>query len=152
MRYLLFSAKGDSLKIQKDIYNQMVSTCPPLPPETGGILGGNNGIITHYFADIGSGGNAYDQYVPNVDYLNAKIEEWCILGISFYGIYHSHFPNGDALSTADIVYIERIMRAVGDAVKLLYFPIVLPKDKMVAYRAEIRNGQAVLYGEPVEYV
>lgn len=116
-----------------------MSSCPPPPPESGGILGGRKNIVTAFVFDSGLENDLYDQYIPNVDYLNHAISEWQKQGIDFYGIFHSHFPGGKELSTADKRYIEKIMHSMPD--NKLLFPIVFPNESMTPYKVSFTNSQ-----------
>ena len=40
------------MNILKKTYNCILNMTPHVPPETGGIIGGRNGIITDFCADI----------------------------------------------------------------------------------------------------
>ena len=133
------------MQILKSIYHSIVYNCPKVPPESGGILGGNKNIITTYMFDEGLKSNLYDEYIPNIDFLNLAIFEWQKQHIQFYGIYHSHFPGGDTLSIADEKYIEKIMKSI--PYRELFFPIVFPNEGMIVYRAKFTNRQLRLLKE-----
>lgn len=133
------------MRILQSVYNSIIDSCSQVPPESGGILGGKDNIITEYMFDKGLKSNLYDEYVPNVDFLNSIISEWQKHSIQFYGIYHSHFPGGHALSDADKQYIAEIMQSI--TYRKLFFPIVFPKEDMLVYRAEFTNKQLRLSKE-----
>lgn len=95
--------------------------------------------------DKGLKSNLYDEYVPNVDFLNSTISEWQKHHIQLYGIYHSHFPGGYDLSDADKQYIAEIMQSI--PYRKLFFPIVFPKEDMLVYRAEFTMKQLWLSRE-----
>lgn len=135
------------MRIAESVYRRMISS-PPCPPETGGILGGNHGVITHIVTDRGLGD--YDRYVPDTSYLNRAIAQWAEHGISFMGIYHTHFNNDIGLSHGDKRYISEIMDGTGDG-SVLYFPIVLPGKSIIAYRAE-KNGRLLVVCEDVDII
>lgn len=128
--------------ISDSIYYKIIFECPAVPPESGGILGGTEGIITQYQFDPSMAVNAYDQYVPSVNKLNHRICGWQNCGIQFYGIYHSHFLGGTNLSNGDIKYINKIMLSMPAGVSTLFFPVVFPQKTMIAYRAD-RHGNCV---------
>lgn len=114
---------------------ELLCSLPCAPPETGGILGGKAGITSTYAIDLGLHSfDSYDHYYPDIKKLNQIINDWAEKGISFYGIFHSHFPGGKQLSLGDKKYIFQIMMAMPQEVSELFFPIILP-DKMVGYRA-----------------
>lgn len=138
------------MKILESVYNSILNDTPSPPPESGGILGGADGVITCYAPDKGISSNGYDQYVPDVEFLNAQIEEWKSQGVAFYGIYHTHFPGGDELSTGDKEYVRKIMSFNRQA--QIYFPIVIPGEKMVCYCAETVSRQPIILKQAVEII
>ena len=66
----------------------LLERTPIPPPETGGILGGQAGVITRYYADMGVS-HMPAHYMPHADILNRVIERWKAERIDFYGIFHS---------------------------------------------------------------
>jgi len=74
-------------------------------------------------------------YIPNVVMLNQTIADWTVNGISFCGILHSHLQGIELLSQEDMVYIQNIMEAMPKEIKSLYFPIVVPNEKMIPFVA-----------------
>ena len=138
------------MKFLKKIFNEIICTCPDAPPETGGILGSKNGLIVDFLFDKGINHDFPDQYVPDVDKLNKKIENWIKDGIGFCGIFHTHFPDGIYLSKADKRYIIEILNAIQQ--KMLYFPIVFPKKDMIVWKAEIIHDQLILSHESIELI
>lgn len=133
------------MQILSDVYNSIINRCPPVPPENGGILGGADGIVSKYVSDKGLESNLYNEYIPNVDFLNSVICEWQNRQIQFYGIYHSHFQGGYDLSDADKQYITKIMENI--PYRKLFFPIVFPREGMLVYRAEFVKKQLRLSRE-----
>lgn len=133
------------MQILSDVYNSIINRCPHVPPESGGILGGADGIVSKYVSDKGLESNLYDEYIPDVDFLNSVIWEWQNRQIQFYGIYHSHFHGGYDLSDADKQYIAKIMENIPD--RKLFFPIVFPKEGMLVYHAEFVKKQLRLSRE-----
>lgn len=130
--------------IAHEIYKRIVEEVPDHPPEIGGILGARNGVICYVVFDCGTQrenmGKCY--YTPNVEYLNKCIADWEVRGIDFYGVFHTHFFSVSTLSEGDRQYIEKIMRAMPDVKKKLYFPVVvLPERKMVAYMCRRNKGK-----------
>ncbi len=89
--------------------------------EQGGILGGKNGIITHFYLDNGAERNGFC-YKPNVQALNEVIENWYNDGIDFLGLAHSH-PKGKALlSASDVSFAEQLFKSNG--LQKCYFPLI----------------------------
>lgn len=138
------------MKILKSVYDSILRNSLNPPPESGGILGGSNFMITCYIPDIHNTGNGYDIYIPNVEFLNRTITDWKTKGITFYGMYHTHFPKGNELSNGDKEYIHQIMRA--NQHTKLYFPIVIPNQKMVCYCAEILDSQLVISRQAIKII
>ncbi len=122
--------------IKKKLHDLLVESCPSTPPETGGIIGGRNNIITVYELDKLSGNCSYSSYRPNINYLNDIIREWERNKIEFYGIFHSHYLGGNVLSNPDKEYIQQIMKTVPSTVLKLYFPLIFPQYCIVPYAAE----------------
>lgn len=112
------------MKISNETFLNILSSVPSAPPECGGIIGDQSGVISELCID-NTGSKEYVVYEPNVDYLNRTIEEWRRSGISFYGIIHSHMKNEPDLSKGDIEYIQLVLADLDVGAKL-YFPIVLP--------------------------
>lgn len=123
------------MQIYKDILNDIRDSMPSIPPETGGILGGKNGQICIWEFDAG-----YKEsgciYRPNVDYLNGIIAAWINDGFDFMGILHIHFGGSRYLSKGDMIYIEKIMKAMPGSVRRLYFPLITqPEKDFISYKA-----------------
>lgn len=127
------------MKLLKEIYNHLINL-PPVPPERGGIIGCKNGVGVTICEDICSKENAFS-YVPNVQYLNKEIEQWYDNNISLYAIYHTHVNNGYKLSKQDEAYIKKIVCTIPNKTDDLYFPIVIPNDKIVVYKTSKSKKQ-----------
>lgn len=132
------------MKITEVLYRKIVNQMPVVPPETGGILGEHDGMVCAVVFDGGDIQSERYAYVPNVDWLNKAISQWTREGIRFTGIFHSHPGKQEDLSIADKAYIQRIMMLMPSAVRILYFPIVLPGKKMIGHIAERVNGQVIV--------
>jgi len=124
------------MKIKIEAHNEILNRVPSSPPETGGILGGNKGVITEFIFDIGLTGGDIGHYYPNTDKLNRVLVEWQKFGIEFYGIVHSHFNCDNSLSLDDQLYIRKIMMAMPNTIRMLYFPIVFPRKEILSFKAE----------------
>lgn len=135
------------MKIKTAIYYQILDNCPCTPVEVGGIIGADDEVINHFAID--EDGFEYGRYSPNTEYLNQIISEWENKGISFWGIYHSHYPSGEKLSNADVEYIKAIMLSVGDYYKELYFPVVIPKKKIFSYKAKLNDGVVIISNDQI---
>lgn len=71
--------------ILKRIYEEIISTIKPAPPETGGILGGINGIVTKFVFDSGIKTKNTGCYYPDIQKLNSVLSEWNYNDVEFYG-------------------------------------------------------------------
>lgn len=112
----------------------MMFGMPVVPPETGGILGEQNGIITTVYFDFSSKEKSRAIYIPNVKQLNKIICKWACDDINFIGMFHSHLKHADTLSCDDIQYITSVMNNVPKQVEFLLFPIIIPQHKIVFYK------------------
>lgn len=138
------------MNIILSIYKSIVKSVPDVPPEIGGILGGNDNIIRYVKFDKG----LYDPkkkhcaYIPDVKKLNEYIEEWENNYIDFYGIFHTHFYGIETLSSGDKNYIKKIMDTLPLEVNELYFPVVvLPERKIKGYIAYRKGTQIHIMDE-----
>jgi len=130
------------MRIKRKIYSTLIDNCPAAPPEVGGVLGGNNGIITNCAMDFPANANRNNRYAPDTEKLNSILTEWAGKGITFYGMFHTHFPLGYSLSKEDEEYIRRIMYAMPAYVEYLFFPVVVPGYGMASFKA-VRESMAI---------
>lgn len=137
------------MKIKRSVFRELIENTPALPPESGGILGGRGGVVTCCRADAGLSGMPA-RYVPDTDALDRVVEQWHAGGTTFYGMYHSHYPRDRLLSRGDRQYIERFMRGLPGSVSFLYFPIVLPGEEVIVYRADRTAGGVRVVREEIE--
>ena len=68
------------------------------------------------------------------------------------GIFHVHFFCVDTLSEGDIKYMERIMHAMPETIRKLYFPLVVqPHTKCVPYVAyKEKEGKILIRQDELE--
>ena len=129
------------MNITKESYDNLLNIeC--VPPERGGILGGNNDIINIACNDTGDCNDSRGNYIPNTRFLNTVIANWCDQNIDFCGIFHTHAHNWVGLSESDIKYIEDVMRSMPKDVVKLYFPIIYPHEYIMPFIA-LRNGNEI---------
>jgi len=145
------------MKIIDAIYSRMINEMAPVPPETGGIIGGHGDIVEYVCFDTPNiNGAAVNlppcRYIPNVGLLNEQIEEWRIQGIDFYGVFHTHSHSMHELSSGDKDYIMTIMKAMPEFVSELYFPLVLPGESMVSYIATRNDKGIFINGDTIERI
>lgn len=135
------------MRITKKLYEEIVFNTPVPPPESGGILFTKNSIISKCVFDMGL--SEYGKYTPNVKVLNREIKLFTEQGYEFCGIFHSHFPCGECLSDDDKKYIELITYNLRNTSEKLYFPIVLPNERIVSYCAYEKNGKVYITDDKI---
>lgn len=140
------------MKIAESLLNAIISGCQPFPPETGGIMGGHDELITDVIFDTYPGLSEQATYSPNVVYLNDCIVRWRNQGIEFRGIFHSHPVNQYSLSGADREYITNIMSAMPTNIEELYFPIIVPTKTMFVYRAMRLKSKILIVSDCLQKV
>ncbi len=141
------------MRIKQFIYERMLKEYPIPPPEQGGILGMKDDLICEYFHDDTCSITERAIYEPNVLVLNQKIEEWDNQGIQFAGIVHSHMAGQYSLSSSDKEYIKALFDELPEKVKKLYFPIIVPEDKLViAFVAKRSNKDVIIQSDEVHII
>ena len=130
--------------IRKEIHKEIIEKTPSVPPESGGIIGGKNGIVECYQFDLHNKIQDKAVYLPDIDFLNSIIEKWNKENIDFLGIFHSHPDNNYTLSEFDKTQITKIMESLSDCVKMLYFPIIIPEKSMNCYCAKFTCERKVI--------
>lgn len=138
------------MKINKNVYRKILANTPVSPIEIGGIIGMKSEIVTDCFLDY-SGSN-YGKYCPDIELINKKINQWIEEGVTFCGIFHSHYPSGEQLSSDDTEYINHIVLNLKDCCDFLYFPIIIPDKRIVAYKAKIVDGEVVILPDEIEII
>ncbi len=140
------------MKIRRTIYNQIISFCPLVPPEVGGIIGSSGKVIDSVVFDIKYKEYNKAVYIPNTDNLNKIISQWNEDEIYFMGLFHSHPVGQETLSGDDIEYIKSIFNNMPESVKELYFPIVIPKSHICSYKAINQNHRIVIVDDKIDLV
>ena len=139
------------MEILEEVYQELLHM-PAVPPETGVVLGGNKHTITHLVFDNGMENKNYDIYSPNTFKINVVINGWIQDGIQFWGIAHSHRAISNNLSNGDKMYINEIMKKLHSSVDVLYFPIVIPKETVIWFKAAYVNGKTLIKQTTVKRV
>ena len=117
------------MKLSQEVYNQIISTIGNLSPEKGGLLGSaDKETITHYYFDVNGKSTEYS-YTPNIQELNAILEEWSEEKIYLVGIIHSHNPDFKLPSCMDIEYAERILKSL-PSINEFYLPILICDEQL----------------------
>lgn len=137
------------MNLLKEIYDLLISL-PSVPPESGGLLGGHNGTITMFVSDEGKAPDSDYKYEPDTEFLNAVIDKWINNGIDFMGICHTHPANCEKLSDVDIDYINKIMRSVSGYTDKLYFPLIIPNEKIVCFYALIVADEIRIFQDAIQ--
>ena len=138
------------MRISKELYDEILFSTPYPPPESGGLLGGHNGVVALFVSDMGSCLKSSYKYEPDVAFLNKTINNWLDKNIDFMGIYHSHPHHCEALSGADIEYISAILKSVSGYTDKLYFPVVIPKEKIISYCALIVADEIQIFQDAIQ--
>ncbi len=138
------------MKISMKAYEYLVDGCLPVPPETGGLVGGDNGCITEVYYIYNVSDKSSFQYAPNIKLMNSVIADWMKNNIDFLGIFHTHPSNCCSLSCEDKIYIDKIMLELKDKKKELYFPIVIPGEKIIFYKAIYAKDRIVYSVENIK--
>ena len=136
--------------IMENIYIDVMEKCASNHIETGGILGGRNGIIFKFEFDKGTNLSSVQHYYPNIERLNDCLENWRLEDIDFYGIVHSHIYKLKELSSDDMLYIQAIMRAMPEQIQFLFFPIVLTGGKMLSFKATRHNNKISIVTDDIK--
>lgn len=143
------------MKIYKKTYDEIIQNIKDTPPESGGIIGchKDSKIVSKMFFDRGLASKKMCAYTPNIEVLNDIIFKWHKDEIQFLGIYHTHYANVETLSSADRSYIKSIIESMPKEIKFLYFPLILmPDNKIVSYKAFLKDGKLEIKKEVVKVV
>lgn len=139
------------MKILTSVYEKMLF-CPPVPPETGGIIGEQNGVICNFCCDRGNRCVDSAIYAPDIPFLNSKIQLWQRQNVNFAGMFHSHPAEQEKLSSDDIQYIHTIFNSMPEMIKKLYFPIIIPGMKVLSFRAYRHKSRIVICDDVIDIV
>lgn len=101
-------------------------------PETGGILGIDEKRLVTKFYNDSTGITTKSRYIPDVQSLNAVIQNWAEVGIAFIGFVHTHRKGEEKLSPLDLEYAAKIKAqcSLSEILMLLYIPA---EDKFFKY-------------------
>lgn len=140
------------MKIKESVYKQILSFCPLVPPETGGIIGAFSAIIDTVAFDNCNKVIDAAVYVPDVIRLNTILFNWQKENISFCGLFHSHIKGQEMLSKDDIEYIHTIFSCLPQTIKILYFPIVIPQTYIIPYKVLNKNHSIEIISDKIDLV
>lgn len=133
------------------IYQQLINA-PPVPPETGGIIGTHERCIDTAYFDLGKQHENDGLYIPDVASLNEEIKKWQSQHIFFSGIFHTHAKQWSGLSSGDMKYITEIMKAMPLSVSRLYFPVIFPNDCIVSFVAFRSDNNVVIIEDDIKII
>lgn len=138
--------------IKESIYKQILSFCPLVPPETGGIIGTSSTIVDTVAFDNCNKILEAAIYVPNVERLNTVLSNWKEENVSFCGLFHSHKNGQESLSKDDMEYIQTIFSCLPQTITELYFPIVISKSHIISYKAVNQNHSIRIMSDTIDIV
>lgn len=137
-----------TLRMTRDVHEQIQRTIGLLPAEQGGILGGSRaeGVVRCFHFDQ-FGHRTGATYSPDVTSLNTLLhDEWNPRDINMLGFVHSHPGYLKRPSAGDLEYARRILEHNIEMDHVL-LPIVIPEpdggDFEIHAYAAVRNGQKV---------
>ena len=141
------------MNICENIYQKIIDCCSANSNETGGIIGGKNGVVGEFVFDESLDNGESGCYYPDTILLNRYLSDWQQRGIDFYGIVHSHFQKSYELSSGDKEYINSIMMVMPTGTNHLYFPLVFPNEKkMVSFSATRIGGMTKIICDEINIV
>lgn len=140
------------MKIKESIYKQILSFCPLVPPETGGIIGSSSSVIDTVAFDNCNKILDAAVYVPDVIRLNTVLSDWQKKNISFCGLFHSHIKGQERLSKDDVEYIHTIFSCIPQTITKLYFPIVIPQAYIIPYKAVNQKHSIEILSDIIDLV
>ena len=111
--------------VTRGVYEQIRQAIGSHRAERGGMLGGSRvtGVVDHFQMDHTARRTGVT-YSPDVDVLNALLrDDWNPSGVNLLGFVHSHPGRNGVPSQGDLVYAERILKAIPEIDRLL-LPIV----------------------------
>ena len=132
---------NDRVFITESVYREIMGTIGSVSPESGGILGLKDGVISDFCFDENPSGTG-NTYIPDLARLNSALQMWHQTGVEFAGVIHSHPSDMRQLSYADIRYAMQIMN-VNDLCGV-YFPLVFPDTKEIFFYNVSSSGRVVL--------
>ena len=94
-------ADGDTVPLTRSAYAALLDTVGSLPAESGAVIGGTDGVISHVWFDRQAGsGRTY--YQPSREGVEETVRRWQAEGVRFAGIVHSHTDGHPHLSPMDL--------------------------------------------------
>jgi len=116
-----------ALTMTQAVYDQIRRTIGRQPAETGGLLGGRGGVVTHFHFDD-TARRTRATYSPDHETLNRLLQDdWNLRGIRLVGFVHSHPPGINQPSGGDLTYAQEILRRNPHLDRLL-LPIILSES------------------------
>lgn len=130
------------MKILQKVYSDIAFHLSSILFEAGGIIGGQNDIITDFYFDD-KDNSGHDFYIPDTCLLNKKIIEWDLKKLSFIGIVHSHSKN-PKLSKEDIEYCKKVLMGNQNHTYMISAIFVRRKRELLLYEIRTYEDQAVI--------
>ena len=136
------------MKLDKQIYNAIINYMAYQNVESGGIFGGQNGIITHFYPDRKAIPISH-AYAPHIESLNQVISEWLQAGIYFLGFIHSHTKNG-MLSEDDIAYCQAFFESNPTGTTVISALYVQSTNQISLYQIEQIHDKLMIQKIPYD--
>jgi proteasome lid subunit RPN8/RPN11 len=141
--------------MSRQVLGRIRDTVGSMPPETGGMLGGNRDLdmVTHFHFDR-LAARTHATYSPDHELLTRILtEEWNPAGVRLMGFVHSHPRSCRTPSDGDEVYAHRILGAI-PAIGRLLLPIVMtPGDsghfELLPFAVSRNAGKAAVQEIPL---
>lgn len=149
--------KGEKIKIEKKILEEIKKTIGSKQPEQGGMLGTskNNGTITHFYFDKNAETTGTSYKVSGDKLATVLNNEWTPNGIIIAGIIHSHPSHDKKPSQEDIDYAKKMLEA-NSYLKKFLLPIVIGceenKIEILGYEVTLKDGKAELKQADIEFI
>lgn len=97
------------VKMKLCVYKKIMETLGVYPPERGGVLAIQNGIITDYYFDNEAEINSSIYIYKPSKQIGTVVDQWKAEGKGFGGLIHSHPGAGIQLSSWDIRFAKQLI-------------------------------------------
>lgn len=119
------AAQSNQVRMTGRVLRQILAAIGTDAPEQGGVIGMSKcGVISHFYHDI-SAAKTSVTYSPDIAGIRPVLAQWDLEDIRFCGMIHSHPGTMGRPSQGDVIYAERILKAMPRTLKgVLHMPIV----------------------------
>lgn len=134
------------IEMTGNVYETLIRL-PQVPPETGGILAGCNGLISEAY--LQSGTEKRDgEFQPDENELLPVLDQWIEQGFDLIGIFHTHAPNWPDLSGEDRNYLEAFWKLNRESGLTFCFPLVFPESHIRLFSMKEEEGKIETFELP----